>query len=170
MNASAPDCTPTVLQHPSAVLPVVFDFATRHLAQYWQPGASVDLSFRVRPRNANGFEYECTSAGQTRAADREPTWPLVPGQTVVDGSVTWTCRLLSTASLSGTVQSVTWTADSGITLSGQSLQGQAARAFVGGGTDGQTYRITATATCSDGTTPVGEVFVLVTKAAPRGQW
>jgi hypothetical protein len=39
----------------------------------------------------NGYYYECTTAGTTGAT--EPTWPIVVGTTVVDGSVTWTCRL-----------------------------------------------------------------------------
>jgi hypothetical protein len=39
----------------------------------------------------NGYYYECTTAGTTGAT--EPTWPIIPGNTVVDGTVTWTCRL-----------------------------------------------------------------------------
>ena len=39
----------------------------------------------------NGYYYECTTAGTTGAT--EPTWPIIVGTTVVDGSVTWTCRL-----------------------------------------------------------------------------
>ncbi len=38
----------------------------------------------------NGFRYECTTAGTTDVA--EPAWPVVHGDTVVDGTVTWTCR------------------------------------------------------------------------------
>jgi len=45
----------------------------------------------------NGYEYECTVAGTSGAA--EPTWPLVPGGTVVDATATWTCR--SASSLPG---------------------------------------------------------------------
>jgi len=37
-----------------------------------------------------GYAYECTTAG-TSAAD-EPSWPTTPGQTVEDGTITWTCR------------------------------------------------------------------------------
>jgi hypothetical protein len=39
----------------------------------------------------NGFRYECTTAG-TSHATTEPTWPTTEGETVVDGTVTWTCR------------------------------------------------------------------------------
>jgi len=45
--------------------------------------------FRV-PTVDNGFKYEVTTAGTSGAG--EPTWPLVPGNTVVDGTVTWTAR------------------------------------------------------------------------------
>lgn len=41
----------------------------------------------VKPSTVNGFLYECTVAGNTGSS--EPTWPLVPGMTVVDGTVTW---------------------------------------------------------------------------------
>jgi len=43
---------------------------------------------------ATGYEYECTTAGTSGAA--EPTWPTVPGGTVVDATATWTCRSAST--------------------------------------------------------------------------
>jgi hypothetical protein len=38
-----------------------------------------------------GYAYECTATGTTHAAT-EPTWPTTIGNTVSDGSVTWTCR------------------------------------------------------------------------------
>jgi hypothetical protein len=44
----------------------------------------------VRPVTRNGYVYECTSAGTTGAS--EPTWPTIPGNTVVDNGATWTCR------------------------------------------------------------------------------
>jgi len=44
----------------------------------------------VKTGIANNYCYECTTGGTTGAA--EPTWPTTIGGTVVDGTVTWTCR------------------------------------------------------------------------------
>lgn len=142
----------------------MFDFAERTLAQRWRSGIDLSGTYRVRPVVSNGFEYEVTTAGQT--GRKEPIWPTTAGATVSDGSIVWTCRAISTASLSATVSSVAWAADTGLTISSESLQGQTARALVSGGSDGNTYRVTAEATCSDGTVAVGEAFIEVTKAEP----
>jgi len=59
----------------------------------WTPSTAKVLGDFVRPTSitdANVFVYECTVAGTTGTT--EPTWPVVEGQTVVDGTVTWTCR------------------------------------------------------------------------------
>lgn len=45
---------------------------------------------RRKPTVSNNFFYEATTGGTS--AGTEPTWPLVVGNTVVDGTVTWTCR------------------------------------------------------------------------------
>ncbi len=42
----------------------------------------------VRPSTANGFYYYCSGAGTSDSV--EPTWPTTVGDTVIDGSVTWT--------------------------------------------------------------------------------
>lgn len=41
----------------------------------------------VRPGTANGFYYECYSAGITGTT--EPTWPTTKDGTIIDGTVTW---------------------------------------------------------------------------------
>lgn len=45
------------------------------------------LGQRVQPATANGYMYECIVAGTS--AGSAPVWPLVVGNTVVDGTVTW---------------------------------------------------------------------------------
>jgi len=56
----------------------------------WLTSAPKILGDAVRPVTRNGYAYECTVAGTTGGS--EPTWPTTPGNTVVDGTVTWTCR------------------------------------------------------------------------------
>lgn len=47
----------------------------------------------IRPTLKNGFLYECTASGGGMSGLTEPTtWPTIPGETVSDGSNTWTCR------------------------------------------------------------------------------
>lgn len=46
----------------------------------------------VRPTTANGYVYECTTTAGAMTSLTEPTWPTTPGDTVSDGSNTWTCR------------------------------------------------------------------------------
>ena len=86
---------------------------TSFLANRWVEGEIRSLGECVRPRERsaggsgpNGFEYECTVAGQSGAD--EPEWPIVPGDTVTDGSCVWTCRGISNGSLAGTITSSLW--------------------------------------------------------------
>ena len=58
---------------------------------------------RVRPSTPNGWWYRCTVAGTS--AGSEPTWPVIEGGTVVDGTVTWTAE--RALSFTGTVSGVT---------------------------------------------------------------
>ena len=44
----------------------------------------------IVPTVSNGFRYECTVAGDS--GEIEPSWLVEVGQTVVDGTVTWTCQ------------------------------------------------------------------------------
>jgi hypothetical protein len=57
----------------------------------WEPETAYDVGDRVQPTTPNGYVYECTSAGTTN--NTEPTFPTgAIGDTVVDGTVTWTLR------------------------------------------------------------------------------
>lgn len=84
-----------------------FDFA-RALEDIWQSAGEYSVGDFVRPSTPNGFEYECTNAGQTDLS--EPAWPKTIAATVEDGSVQWTARdfalaatdTLSTGPVTGT--------------------------------------------------------------------
>lgn len=56
----------------------------------WTAGLSYVLGKQVEPKLENGFVYEATTAGAAGSA--EPTWPVIVGNTVTDGTVVWTCR------------------------------------------------------------------------------
>lgn len=132
---------------------------TAFLAKHWQQGTSYAANDRIRPRTPTGFEYEATTAGQSAA--REPRWPTTLADTVADGSVVWTARALSTASLQTTVSASTWTADPGLTLSGSQLDGQLATTIVAGGNSGQTYSIYNRATFANGQRAEAELMIPV---------
>jgi hypothetical protein len=72
---------------PTAADDVFFD---NKPAQTWTATTVTALGVLRTPVTGNGLYYECTTAGTTGAA--EPTWPTTVGNTVVDGTVTWTCR------------------------------------------------------------------------------
>lgn len=55
----------------------------------WTASTKKYLGDVVRKTVDNGYRYKCTVEGTTGGT--EPTWPTTIGNTVVDGSVTWTC-------------------------------------------------------------------------------
>jgi hypothetical protein len=122
------------------------DFTAR-LTRWWEPRRDYSTSTRIRSRSRAGFEYECTTAGQSGL--KEPLWPTTVTATVVDGSATWTCRAVSTASLTSTVASVVWTPDAAITSASPSLAGQVAISNLSGGVDGTDYEVKVAATLAD---------------------
>lgn len=66
----------------------------------WGGGKTVYLNEFRRPVLHNGYTYEVTaiSGGGVTATtgSTEPSWPMTPGNTVSDGSITWTCRAINT--------------------------------------------------------------------------
>jgi len=59
-------------------------------ATAWVAATAYALGDIVVPTTANGFWYECTTAGTSDGA--EPTWPTTAGDTVNDNTAVWTCR------------------------------------------------------------------------------
>lgn len=55
---------------------------------YLNSGAQYPNNTIVVPYYNNGHYYKCNSG--TRASSGEPLWPISPGSTVLDGTVTWT--------------------------------------------------------------------------------
>lgn len=127
--------------------PIVLDF-TAVASRTWRHGALYGTGVRVRPTRYTGFEFEPTTGGQSGL--REPRWPKVIGGTVPDGSIVWTARAVSTASLKKTLASVTWEVPSSFTVSGESIDttAQTATAYLEPATAGD-YQVIAWATFSD---------------------
>lgn len=121
-----------------------------YLSQRWLPGQNFALNYVVRPRTSTGFQYVASIAGfsgpNTYAGGTpEPAWPTAAGQTIVDGTVTWTCEAVDTTSLVGTITSSTWTADSGVTIAASSYAGTRSNVIV--------------AAAPTGTLPDGDYYV-----------
>ena len=84
----------------------------------WQAGRAHTAGEFVVPSESNGFVYVATNAAAGRADRTEPVWPLVAGNTVVDGGVTWKAVIVDTITWqaiainkTGTVEPVWPTAD-----------------------------------------------------------
>ncbi len=119
------------------------------LSRVWEANTEFATGVRVRPsttRLQTGFEY-ISSGGQTSGA-REPRWPKVDGETVVDGSITWTTAALSLDSLRDRISTVVWSAEDPLIAISDDVIGddagqQLATAWIAGGEDGETYDVLA---------------------------
>lgn len=56
----------------------------------WAATTAYALNYRVVPASRNGYVYKVSTAGTS--ASSAPTWPTTIENTVVDGTVTWTCE------------------------------------------------------------------------------
>lgn len=138
---------------PASVKEFAFDL-TRRLERRWQARAFYSNGQRIRPeRKRAGFEYEAGGDGQTGL--KEPGFPATLGETVGDGSITWTCRAISNGSLVKTISNVAWTVPAGLTHDDDALNNTGGRQEISvtlsGGTAGQSYLVVALVTYSDGT-------------------
>ncbi len=57
----------------------------------WVANTAYTAGQYVKATASYNYVYECTTTG-TSHASTEPTWPTTVGNTVSDGTVTWTCR------------------------------------------------------------------------------
>lgn len=142
-----------VCQGDQAKLDYAFDL-TERFAIPRQPDHPYASGARVRPiAEGTGFQYQ-SSGGVTNGDDFEPQWPTEDGGVVVDGSLTWTAEDITFDSLRYRIDSVTWTAPDGITLSDEQVIDQPAlqeaRVTVAGGTAGEKYRIVGVVTTTNG--------------------
>lgn len=112
----------------------------------WQPSYPYEAAQAVRPttRKSTGLEY--VSSGGVSNGVREPEWPTVVGETVTDGSITWTARAISFSTLGERLASVDpaeWITDGDLILSDQVEQDlpalQEVRIWASGGTVGEVY-------------------------------
>lgn len=134
-------------------VPVQFDWHD-YIANKWQRGTPYALASRIRPERllATGLEYEVTTAGVT--GSRRPNFPVTAGEMVQSGSVVFTARAMSDASLRATILSSTFPAVEGLTLSDQSDDDQVMTIFAAAGTSGVYYSVINRVVLSN---PPGEV-------------
>jgi hypothetical protein len=118
---------------------------TAEFSKLWEADHPYAAAAVVRPSVGTGLEY-VSSGGQSNG-EIEPEWPTPAGETVEDGSITWTAQALSALGLKHHIVDCTWTAPDGITASDQVETDdpglQEIRIWVSGGTVGESYVITA---------------------------
>lgn len=127
----------------------------------WEQNEPYSLLDFIRPTVANGFSYEATTVGTS--GSKEPRWPTIIGNTVTDGSVTWSCR----AAASGGVNAITApsaTSDpTGLTIASVSVsESHKILATYSGGALGQSYDAVYSFTL-DGVTRIARQRVHVRK-------
>jgi hypothetical protein len=148
-------------QDPNANLDYRADFRS-HCVRVREPGLTYANNVRIEPMVATGFQYNATIGGTT--AREEPRWTRVVGQTVKDGSITWTCEVPNGAAIQRTLTAATWTGE-GLTISSPVNDQTSSRVFIGGGVEGQIYEVACEATFSDGSKDVRVFDLAVERVA-----
>jgi hypothetical protein len=64
----------------------------------WTASTSYSYADIVRPTTVNGWYYVCVQPGTTGST--EPTWPIIEGELIYDGTVTWEAQQLTVDRLS----------------------------------------------------------------------
>jgi hypothetical protein len=131
-------------------IPVSIPLSGSEFIRTWDSGTIYAATQRVRPKKANGYEYECTTAGQSDAT--QPEWPTTIGGTVIDGSAVWTCRAITSASLTRAITTCVWTG-TGLTIDGEMIANTGGEskvsAYIAGGIAGTIYNVIARITFAD---------------------
>jgi hypothetical protein len=151
---------PILEKDPAETLDYSVDFE-RHCARIREPNRDYALNVRVRPARPTGLQYVASVAGRSGA--NEPRWPTTVGGTVVDGSITWTAEVVSASSLIRTLSGASWTADTGVTVSTQTISGSVASCLLSSGKLGQSYLIRCDGTFSDGTVKTGAFYLALSR-------
>lgn len=141
-------------------VPVQIDWHD-YLANDWQRGVHYAFGVRIRPRRAEatGFEYEVTTAGVS--GSKRPVFPKVEGATVQSGSVTFTARAISNASLRATIVDSDFPVVTGLTLTDQSSDDLVHTVYASGGTDGANYEVMNRITLSNAPGELKEAVALL---------
>lgn len=152
-DCAAPQYIEVPAKRTADKVPVQFDWHDM-LANLWQRGAAYALAARIRPERAlsTGLEYEVTTAGVT--GNRRPNFPVTAGETVQSGSVVFTSRAMSDASLRATILVSAFPLVEGLTLSDQSDDDLVHTIYAAGGTSGQRALVVNRVTLSN---PPGEI-------------
>lgn len=141
-------------------VPIQFDWHD-YLANDWQPGRNYPIGERLRPIRAlaTGFEYEVTTAGQS--GNRRPVFPQLLNSTVRSGSVVFTARELSDASLRATIASAAFPTVDGLTLSNPSDEDLVYTTYVAAGVNRQRYEVKHQITLSNAPGEIKEAVALL---------
>ena len=113
----------------------------------WRPGVEYGAGAYVRPMQPNGFDYQASIGGRTE--NIEPRWPIAPGGTVTDGSITWTCKSPTQSSLdplSGSASIVTQATGNTIAIQGTDPNGDITVRIGGGATNTDYVNVIAAST------------------------
>lgn len=151
------------MQHRTKGINEVFTYEVefaRALETIWKPANEYAATQYVRPVTINGFEYECTDAGQS--GSQEPDWPTTIGETINDGSVEWTCRDFA-SNATDSIQTHTVVADTGLTIDSSTISGTRIDVTVSGGTLGRSYDMAVRANTTAGSVFVETVRITITE-------
>jgi hypothetical protein len=143
-------------QHVDETLDYSVNFAG-HCVRVREPDTDYAENIVVQPKRATGLQYRATTGG--RSGTKEPRWPLTAALTVTDGTVVWTAEATSEDSLRRTLDSVSWAADTGLTVGSASSSGVVSTALISDGVAGQSYEVHCTGTFSDETIAIGQMTI-----------